>query len=44
MNEMKYLKGWDKFNFDLYLRYLEAKMAKEELEKNLEKKKSDKEF
>ncbi len=44
MEEMKWIQGWDKFNFDLYLRYLEAKFAKEELDKNLEKKKSDKEF
>lgn len=43
MNETKYLKGWDKFDWDLYLRYLEAKMIREE-DRFLNPKKDDKKF
>jgi hypothetical protein len=32
MNEIKYFKGWDNFNYNLYLAYLQAKFAKEETE------------
>jgi len=44
MNEhIKYLNGWDNFNSDLYLRYLEVKFLKEE-DEFLNKRVNDKEW
>ena len=41
MNEIKYFKGWDNFNYNLYLAYLQAKFAKEETD-YLDKQSQDK--
>lgn len=44
MNDfMKFTNGWDNFNYDLYLQYLDAKSRKEET-KHLEPVNTDKIF